>query len=44
MFKLESITRGTWKPHFFARILFGEMFKFDNNIGGTWKPHFFDKD
>jgi hypothetical protein len=44
MFKLDNITQGTWKPHFFDEDRFAEMFKLDNITRGTWKPHFFDED
>jgi hypothetical protein len=30
MFKLDNITLGTWKPHFFDEDSFVEMFKLDN--------------
>jgi hypothetical protein len=44
MFKLDNITQGTWKPHFFDEDCFGRMFKLDNITRGIWKPHFFDED
>jgi hypothetical protein len=43
MFKIDNITRGTWKPHFFDEASFVEVFKLDNITRGTWKPHFFDR-
>jgi hypothetical protein len=42
MFKLDNVTGGTLKPHFYDEDLFDGMFKLDNITGGTWEPHFFD--
>jgi hypothetical protein len=42
MFKLNNVTRGTWKLDFFNGTGFVGMFKLDNITGGSWKPHFFD--
>ena len=43
VFKLDNITRGTWKLYIFEEDLFKPVCKLDNIIRGTWKPHFVDE-
>jgi hypothetical protein len=43
MFKLDNITGGIWRPHFYDEDLFDRMFLLDNIAGGIWKPDLFDR-
>jgi hypothetical protein len=35
MLKVDNITQGTWKPHFFDASLFGKLLKLDNITKGN---------